>query len=74
MKHPALIRLDPIQSLRSIYGTRYRRPGMTAAYPWTAPDLMQMDAPKFLPAGSMMRTGNPHSQEAIIHASFLTRG
>lgn len=73
MKPPILIRLAPIQSLRSIYGTRYTTPGRTAAYPDTAPELHQMDAPPLLPAGSMVRTGSPDGREAILHASFVSR-
>lgn len=73
MKTPILIRLPPIQSLRPIYGTRYQRPGRTAAYSTDAPELMQMDAPTCIPNGTMVRTGSPDGREAILHASFLHR-
>lgn len=73
MKAPILIHLPPIQSLRSIYGTRYQRPGRTAAYATDAPELLQMDAPNCLPAGSTVRTSSPAGREAIIHASFIHR-
>lgn len=65
--------LPPIQTLRSVRGTRFTRPGYTAADAEDDPTLMQMDAPRFLPAGSMVRTGNPSAPEAILHASFLSR-
>lgn len=73
MRRPTLITLPPIQTLRSIYGTRFTRPGFTAANPSDDPSLMQMDAPHFLPGGTTVRTGHPHAPEAIIHHSFYPR-
>ncbi|MBK7955702.1 MAG: hypothetical protein IPK02_18135 [Candidatus Accumulibacter sp.] len=65
----------PIQTLRSIYGTRYTRPGFTAAFPGDpdAHELHQMDAPRFLPQGAMVRTGHPDSKEGIAHQAFYPR-